>query len=103
MRGTMTTGREDRRVVSAVRERLAASPTVGVIGLGYVGLPLAVAFAESGAMVLGVDLDPRRVASISAGRSFIEDVPSDTLATLVRAERLTALSSADPPKKIGRT
>ena len=94
----MTTGREDPKAVSALRERLATSPIVGVIGLGYVGLPLAVAFAESGATVLGVDLDPRRVANIAAGRSFIEDVPSDTLAALVSAERLTAFGSVDPLK-----
>ena len=94
----MTTEREDREVVESLRERLAASPIVGVIGLGYVGLPLAVAFAESGATVLGVDLDPRRVANITAGKSFIEDVPSDTLSALVRAERLTAHSGVDPLK-----
>ncbi len=74
----------------ALRQRLAASPTVGVIGLGYVGLPLAVAFAESGATVVGVDLDGRRVAGIAAGRSFVEDVSDATLAPLVAAERLTA-------------
>ena len=94
----MTTEREDRKVVEALRERLAASPIVGVIGLGYVGLPLAVAFAESGATVLGVDLDSRRVANITAGKSFIEDVPSDTLSALVRAERLTAHSGVEPLK-----
>jgi UDP-N-acetyl-D-glucosamine dehydrogenase len=73
-----------------LRERLAASPIVGVIGLGYVGLPLAVAFAESGATVIGVDLDARRVAGVAAGESFIEDVPTAALAALVRAGRLGA-------------
>ena len=70
--------------------RLAATPTVGVIGLGYVGLPLAVAFAESGARVVGIDLDPQRVASVRAGRSFVEDVPAAALERLVRAGRLAA-------------
>jgi UDP-N-acetyl-D-glucosamine dehydrogenase len=84
-----------------LRARLAGTPTIGVIGLGYVGLPLAVAFAESGARVVGVDLDARRVAAVAAGRSFIEDVPAATLAPLVRAGRLdatddvTALKEAD--------
>jgi UDP-N-acetyl-D-glucosamine dehydrogenase len=73
-----------------LRERLAGSPTVGVIGLGYVGLPLAVAFAESGATVIGVDSDPRRVADVNAGASFVEDVPAAALAALTRAGRLTA-------------
>jgi UDP-N-acetyl-D-glucosamine dehydrogenase len=84
-----------------LRARLTGTPTIGVIGLGYVGLPLAVAFAESGARVVGVDLDARRVAAVAAGRSFIEDVPAATLAPLVRAGRLdathdvTALKEAD--------
>jgi len=73
-----------------LRERLAGTPTVGVIGLGYVGLPLAVAFAESGATVVGVDLDARRIAAIRTGQSFIEDVPTETLARLVQAGRLRA-------------
>jgi UDP-N-acetyl-D-glucosamine dehydrogenase len=73
-----------------LRERLVGQPTVGIVGLGYVGLPLAVAFAESGATVFGVDADPRRVASVNAGASFIEDVPAAALDGLVRAGRLTA-------------
>jgi UDP-N-acetyl-D-glucosamine dehydrogenase len=50
--------------------------TVGVVGLGYVGLPLAVAFAQQGCDVVAVDVDPRKVAAIEAGESYIEDVPS---------------------------
>jgi UDP-N-acetyl-D-glucosamine dehydrogenase len=74
----------------ALRQRLTAGPTVGLIGLGYVGLPLAVAFAESGANVIGIDLDARRVAAIGAGTSFVEDVPGEQLGRLVRAGRLSA-------------
>ncbi len=73
-----------------LKRRLAASPTVGLVGLGYVGLPLAVAFAESGATVIGVDLDVRRIAAIRADESFIEDMPTEPLARLVRAGRLSA-------------
>jgi UDP-N-acetyl-D-glucosamine dehydrogenase len=54
-------------------------PTVGVIGLGYVGLPLAVAFAQEGCEVIAVDIDPRKVASIEAGESYVEDIPSEQL------------------------
>src|SRR5262245_40399706 len=84
-----------------LKQRLTTNPTVGLIGLGYVGLPLAVAFAETGATVIGVDLDARRVAAVRAGTSFIEDVPADTIARLVGAGRLTdrddvgALKDAD--------
>jgi UDP-N-acetyl-D-glucosamine dehydrogenase len=53
---------------------------VGVIGLGYVGLPLAVAFAEAGERVVAVDVDADKVAAIAAGKSYIEDVPSERLA-----------------------
>src|ERR1700736_4906605 len=53
--------------------------TVGVIGLGYVGLPLAVAFAREGCEVIAVDLDARKIEAINAGESYIEDVPSEAL------------------------
>ncbi|HEV8530057.1 MAG TPA: nucleotide sugar dehydrogenase [Methylomirabilota bacterium] len=75
--------------------------TIGIIGLGYVGLPLAVAFAKAGLPVIGVDADPGRAAMIRAGVSPVEDVPSDELAPLVTAKRLVvadgieALTAAD--------
>jgi UDP-N-acetyl-D-glucosamine dehydrogenase len=53
--------------------------TVGVIGLGYVGLPLAVAFAREGCDVIAVDVDPRKIEAIEAGDSYIEDVSSEEL------------------------
>jgi UDP-N-acetyl-D-glucosamine dehydrogenase len=56
--------------------------TVGIIGLGYVGLPLAVAFAREGCEVIGVDTDSRKIDAIAAGESYIEDVPSEALAEL---------------------
>ena len=55
---------------------------VGIIGLGYVGLPLAVAFAEAGHEVVGVDADHRKVESLAAGVSHVEDIPDETLAGL---------------------
>ena len=78
------------QTAQALRARLAGTPTIGIIGLGYVGLPLAVAFAESGASVIGVDVDPERVAAIRAGRSFVEGVSTASLARLVAAGRLGA-------------
>ncbi|MGH7320882.1 MAG: nucleotide sugar dehydrogenase [Candidatus Rokuibacteriota bacterium] len=71
-------------------ERLSATPNVAIIGLGYVGLPLAVAFAESGATVTGLDLDERRVAAIRSGASFVEDVSGERLRPLVESGRLRA-------------
>ncbi len=53
---------------------------VAIIGLGYVGLPLAVAFAEAGFPVVGIDVDPAKVDAINAGHSYISDIPSARLA-----------------------
>jgi UDP-N-acetyl-D-glucosamine dehydrogenase len=73
--------------------------TVGIIGMGYVGLPLAVAFAEAGEKVVAVDIDGRKVEALARGESHVEDVPSETLrAVLDRIEPTThyaALAEAD--------
>ena len=58
---------------------------VGIIGLGYVGLPLAVEFAKAGLHVVGYDVDQSKVDSLSAGKSYIPDVPSEELAAVVKA------------------
>src|SRR5215204_857985 len=63
---------------------------VGIIGLGYVGLPLAVAFCEAGHEAIGLDLDPRKVAAIEAGDSYIEDVTNDRLRAISDRFRATA-------------
>ena len=72
---------------------------VGVIGLGYVGLPLAVAFAEAGHEVIALDIDQRRVAALQQGESYVEDVPSDQVQALGERLRPTGryadLSAAD--------
>jgi UDP-N-acetyl-D-glucosamine dehydrogenase len=73
--------------------------TVGIVGLGYVGLPLAVAFAEAGHDVVGIDTEARRIQALERGESYIEDVPSERL-TAIR-ERVSgstdygALAGAD--------
>jgi UDP-N-acetyl-D-glucosamine dehydrogenase len=63
---------------------------VGVIGLGYVGLPLAVAVARAGFTVTGFDTDPAKITAIAAQQSYIEAVPQTALAVEVTAGRLTA-------------
>ena len=73
----------------------AKTAQVGVIGLGYVGLPLAVEFARAGFTVAGIDLDADRVDGVNRGRSYIPDVPGDDLLQLVRAKRLTATRAFD--------
>ena len=73
----------------------APAPRIGVIGLGYVGLPLAVVFAEAGVPVLGLDSSVPRVAQVNAGESYIEDVPSPRLAPLVEQGLIQATTSWD--------
>ena len=53
--------------------------SIGVVGLGYVGLPLVVAFAAAGEDVIAVDIDQRRVDALTAGESYIEDISSAEL------------------------
>ncbi len=77
---------------STVLERriLDRSARIGIIGLGYVGLPEAVMFAQAGFPVSGFDVDSDRVNKVNAGESYIADVPSETIASLVKAGRLRA-------------
>ena len=71
----------------------ARAAQIGIVGLGYVGLPLAVEFAEAGFTVLGVDVAAEKVAQVNAGRSYIADVADARLADLVAAGRLRAPSN----------
>jgi UDP-N-acetyl-D-glucosamine dehydrogenase len=64
-------------VLEKIKNRQA---TVAVIGLGYVGLPLAIAFAKAGFRVFGIDLDQSRVDAINRGESYVKDISSETLA-----------------------
>ncbi len=66
------------------------SATIGIIGLGYVGLPLAVAFAEQGFNVIGVDVSTAKVGQLNAGSSYIPDIPTAQLAPLVKAGKIHA-------------
>lgn len=78
----------------ALLDRLEGrSALVGVVGLGYVGLPVAVTFAEAGFSVLGVDPDRERVASIEEGRSYLHDVPDDRVGAGRKAGKLRATTS----------
>ena len=65
---------------------------VGVLGLGYVGLPLAVEFANAGFYVVGIDIQERRVQDLNAGRSHVKDVPDAALAPLLASGLLTVTS-----------
>jgi UDP-N-acetyl-D-glucosamine dehydrogenase len=66
---------------------------LGVVGLGYVGLPLAVEFARGGLRVVGIEVDPRKVEMLNRGESYIPDVPSAAVADLVKRDRLSATAN----------
>lgn len=73
-----------KKIVERFQKRRAS---VAIIGLGYVGLPLAVAFARSGMRVTGIDLDRAKVACLKKGDSYVLDVPSSDVKELVAAGR----------------
>jgi UDP-N-acetyl-D-glucosamine dehydrogenase len=73
-----------------IRNRTARA---GVIGLGYVGLPLAVEMAKAGFQVTGIDIDNSKTESVNAGKSYILDVPSELLQPLIRKGRMRATQS----------
>src|SRR5215510_5773117 len=74
-------------ILDRIRSRQAR---VGIIGLGYVGLPLAVEFAHAGFDVTGFDVDDSKTSQINAGKSYIPDVAEARLAECVRAGKLKA-------------
>jgi UDP-N-acetyl-D-glucosamine dehydrogenase len=78
-------------VAASLLEKIQArTARAGVVGLGYVGLPLAVEFARAGLPVVGIDLDARKVDEINAGHSYIPDVPTADVARLRQDGRLRA-------------
>jgi len=89
----------DSKLPPAGRELIEKFTTrqakVGVIGLGYVGLPLAVLLAEAGYRVVGIDTDENKVAAVNRGESHVLDVSREALAPLVEAGSLSASTSYD--------
>jgi UDP-N-acetyl-D-glucosamine dehydrogenase len=81
--------------------RLAAKQaTIGVIGLGYVGLPLAVEFAKAGLTVIGVDQSAEKVGLINSGKNYIADVAGAELLSVVRKKHLTATTDFSVLSKV---
>ena len=79
-----------KEIERKIRDRTAK---VGVVGLGYVGLPLALEMAKTGFQVTGIDIDRERVESVNAGISYVLDVPNETLLSFVAKERIKATQS----------
>ena len=78
-------------VAEALQEKIVSrTARVGVVGLGYVGLPLAVEFAKAGFQVTGIDVLGDKVAKLNRGESYVQDVPSSALAPLVSSKKFQA-------------
>jgi UDP-N-acetyl-D-glucosamine dehydrogenase len=73
-----------------IRKLKSGKARVGVVGLGYVGLPLVDVFGRAGFSVVGIDVDPNKIEALRKGKSYIEDVPSAHIAALVRKGALHA-------------
>ena len=79
------------RIAASLLEKIESRRArAGVVGLGYVGLPLAVEFGRSGLTTVGIDLDRRKVDEVNAGHSYIPDVPTADVAALRQAGKLEA-------------
>jgi UDP-N-acetyl-D-glucosamine dehydrogenase len=76
------------------------SAVLSVIGMGYVGMPLAVEFAEAGFRVITIDVDKRKVDSINQGESYIEDIPTSRLKPLVESGKLSASTDYSELKNV---
>lgn len=74
-------------LINSLREHTAK---IGILGLGYVGLPLATAFGEAGFQVIGIDPDPRKVNSLNNGESYVQDVSQEQISSLLKNGRLSA-------------
>jgi UDP-N-acetyl-D-glucosamine dehydrogenase len=87
---------ETNTILTGLLSRIESGQAcVGTLGLGYVGLPLSVEFAEGGLDVTGFDLSEAKVAAVNAGESYIRDVPTERLRRLVEAGRLRASHDLD--------
>src|SRR5262249_43648488 len=85
--------RDSKDLTERLLERIESREAkVGVVGLGYVGLPLGMAFAEAGFPVLGLDVDRRKIEGVLKGESYIRHIPSELLKRLARSGKLSAAS-----------
>jgi len=87
MKANNTTKTKTHSLERKIRDKTAR---IGVIGLGYVGLPLAVAFAREGFDVTGIDQDASKIRSINSGKNYIGDVDSSDLKKLARSKKIRA-------------
>src|ERR1043165_1718643 len=88
----MTPTTPEQSLIDAIENRTA---TIGVIGLGYVGLPLVLLFWESGFPVVGFDVDPAKTEALARGESYIRHIGPERVATAFRSGRAQATTDYD--------
>jgi len=89
--------KKQKKILNKINDK---SAEIAVVGLGYVGLPLAVEFANAGFNVTGIDVSADKVKKINIGQNYIDDVDDDLLKSLVKSGKLTATSDYSVLKKI---
>ena len=97
--------RASERGTTALERRLTGrierkSARIGIIGMGYVGLPLAMEFAKAGFAVTGFEIDAKRVAILNSGRSYIQDVPTAEVRSLVKSGMLRSTLDFDELRRM---
>lgn len=88
-------GQSERAVSQLLQQLDQRRARIGIIGLGYVGLPLACLFAEKGFATTGFDIDPAKVTALNAGRSYIKHIPGKRIAALRKSGRFSASADFD--------
>ncbi len=76
-----------------VRKIEQKKATIGIMGMGYVGLPLVGTFTQAGFRCIGFDIDPQKVRMLNAGKSYIQHIPSEMIADLIRSKRFRATAN----------
>ena len=90
----MQTAEKSIGTLEALKQKIEArTARVGIVGLGYVGLPLAVEFANAGFAVTGIDVLQPKVDGLNRGESHVQDVPSAEIAKFVGAKKFHGLSN----------
>jgi len=86
--------------MSVLEKKIAdKKAVVGILGLGYVGLPLAREFASAGVKVMGFDIDEKKVKVLNSGRSIIKNIPHETVKKMVKSGKFTATADMSQMKK----
>lgn len=86
----------DQKLIKKIEDK---SAVIGIVGLGYVGLPLALRFSETGFKVIGFDIDPTKIKILEAGQSYIKHIPSERINRAVTEKNLAVTTDFGQAKK----